>query len=209
MAWNGNGNGRPRSRHGDPLSASASANLTPARGGPRKLPGSDDSWDALSRELDRSRRYRHPLTLVRMVGDESSGHRTLTARARREGRPGKTRAASAYELVGQLRGLLRSGDSAWADAGAVFVLLPETNAPGAAAMIARARATLPALAAATELRYATFPEHGLTAQALRAAVVPRPEGRFGPEMGDLEWRGIADRLPARSSHPGAMAEGAD
>jgi hypothetical protein len=209
MAWNGTGTRRPRRRHGEPLSEPSSANLTPARGGPRKPPGSDDSWDALSRELDRSRRYRHPLTLVRMVGDQSSGHRTLTARARREGRPAKGRAASAGELVAQLRGLLRSGDCAWSDHGAVYVLLPETNAPGAAAMIARARTRLPALAGATELRYATFPEHGLTAQALRAAVTPPREGRFGPAMGDLEWRGIADRVPGRNGRPGPMAEGAD
>jgi hypothetical protein len=144
-----------------------------------------------------------------MVGDESSGHRTLTARARREGRPGRARGASARDLAEQLRPVLRSGDCAWSDAGAVYVLLPETNAPGAAAMIARARTRVPALAGATELRYATFPEHGLTAQALRAAVTPRREGRFGSAMGDREWSGLADTLPARSGRSGPMAEGAD
>jgi hypothetical protein len=215
MAWNGNGTRRPRRRHGDAPSPAVRPVQQPDRGGARNLPGADDQWEALSRELDRSRRYRHPLTLVRMVGDGSSGRRSLAARARREGRPRRGRAdGSAAELLAQLRGLLRSGDCAWCDADAVFVLLPETDASGAEAMVARARAIVPALAAATELRLASFPQHALTAQGLRAAVAPPRAARFGPAgtaIGDREWRALADRLPGRNTGSAAdpMPEGAD
>jgi hypothetical protein len=165
----------------------------------------------LGRELDRSRRYCHPLTLVRIAPGEASGHRSLAARARLEGRPGRPsdpRAAAAAAV----RRTVRCGDCAWPEDGAVFVLLPETDTQGAEAMIARIRATVPPMAPASDVRIASFPEHVVTARGMRAAVTGR-EPRFRPAgapLGDLEWRVLADRInPSGHGPPGALPEGAD
>jgi hypothetical protein len=164
----------------------------------------------LGRELDRSRRYCHPVTLVRIAPSEVSGHRSLAARARREGRPGRRRdpvAAAASEV----RRAVRAGDCAWPEDGAVFVLLPETDSRGAEAMVARLRAAVPAMAPADDVRMASFPEHVVTARGMRAAVTSR-QPRFRPagaQLGDLEWRVFADRINPSSHGPGALPEGAD
>ncbi|HEX2105798.1 MAG TPA: hypothetical protein VHF51_19250 [Solirubrobacteraceae bacterium] len=172
--------------------------------GQRTEPAHGDPWDALSRELDRSRRYRHALTLVRVSPDESSGHRSLAARLRREGRPGDP----LRRLEAELSASVRAGDCAWSDDGAVFVLLPETDAAGAEAMLARMRAGSPALAAGSDVALATFPEHGVTGRALRAAVTHR-DRRHVPAGPGREWRVLPD-LPAHPAHPpGAVPGGAD
>jgi hypothetical protein len=201
MGWNGNGIRRPGRRRGDRRSSShAAAAATIRSAGNRAEPARDDPWDALSRELDRSRRYRHALTLVRVTPDESSGHRSLAARLRREGRPGDP----LRRLEAEVRAVLRSGDCSWADDGAVFVLLPETDAVGAESMVARMRAS-PALAAGSDVGLASFPEHGVTGRALRMAVA-RHDRRSAPR----EWRVLPDRLPGTPSHAsGAVPEGAD
>ena len=163
----------------------------------------DDPWDALSREIDRSRRYRHALTLVRVTPDESSGHRSLAARLRREGRPGE----AVRRLETELLATLRSGDCAWSDGSAVFLLLPETDATGAGAMLARVRATATAFAAGADYALASFPEHGVTSRALRAAVTRRfrPDASGAPR----EWR-VLPELPTHPAHPpGTVPGGAD
>jgi hypothetical protein len=68
---------------------------------------------------------------------------------------------------------LRSGDVAWSDGSALFVLLPETDASGADAMLTRFRAAARAVVGEPDVRVASFPEHGLTHHALRAAVARR------------------------------------
>jgi hypothetical protein len=140
-------------------------------------PAPDDPWYALHREIDRSRRYRHPVTLIRVEPSVSSGQRSLAARSRREGRPVRRR-DPLRAFVAELRGSLRSGDSAWCDGPAVVVLVPETDAAGAEAMVARIRGlAAAAFGTEAEVRLAAFPEHGLTSHALRAAVT-RKEPRF-------------------------------
>jgi hypothetical protein len=205
-------------RDGDrrvPLAA-ATPTSTPGHAGPRDTPASEDPWNAVSRELDRSRRYRHPLTVVRISPGEPPGHRSLAARARREGRSGR-RADPLALAVAAVRRAVRSGDCAWTDEGAVYVLLPETDARGAEVMVGRVRAAFPAMAAEADVRIASFPEHALTERGLRTAVSGR-EPRFrqpgaplgtGAPLGDREWRVVADRLKPSSPAPGALPEGAD
>ena len=178
--------------------------------GPHDTPAHEDPWNAVTRELDRSRRYRHPLTVVRISPGEPSGHRSLAARTRREGRPGR-RADPLATAVAAVRRAVRSGDCAWTDEGAVYVLLPETDARGAEVMVGRVRAAFPAMAAEADVRIASFPEHALTARGLRAAVTGREPcfRQAGTPLGELEWRAVADRLKPSSHAPGALPEGAD
>src|ERR687890_1959948 len=212
MGWTRNGTRRPGRRDGDhrALFPVATPTASPRPAGPRDTPAQEDPWNAVSRELDRSRRYRHPLTVVRISPGEPSGRRSLAARPRREGRPGR-RADPLAAAVAAVRRAVRSGDCAWTDEGAVFVLLPETDARGAEVMVGRVRAAFPAMAAEADVRIASFPEHALTARGLKAAVTGR-EPRFrqaGAPLGDLEWRVVADRPHPPSHPPGALPAGAD
>jgi hypothetical protein len=198
MAWTANALRRPSRRRGDGRLAAPASATPPARlDVPLTPPGRGGPWAVLARELDRSRRYRHQLTLVRVIPEAPSGQRPPAARARREGWPGHRRLAPPQEILAALDPVLRAGDSAWVDGTAVYLLMPETDVSGAEAMIARTRAAVPAVAGAT-VRLACFPEHGLTEHALRAAVTVREQPASG------------DRLPAlgpRASGP--VPEGAD
>src|SRR5919199_1964477 len=79
-----------------------------------------DPWDALRLEIDRSRRYRHPVTLVRVVP-------RVARDARRRHGPRDPLAAA----VGAVRACLRGGDSVWRGGGGGLLVLPRT-ARGAA-----------------------------------------------------------------------------
>ena len=130
----------------------------------------DHSSDPLITEIERSRRYRHALTLIRVAPGPSSAARLVRMRSHRVGRPGHRRRVPLDELAAELRGYLRSGDVAWSDGSALFVLLPETDAAGAGAMLARFRRAASDAVGESDVRVASFPEHGLTHHALRAAV---------------------------------------
>jgi hypothetical protein len=207
MGWNGNGVRRPGRRRADRRFQSHTSNTATTRSaGALAEPAREDPWDALSRELDRSRRYRHALTLVRVTPDESSGHRSsLAARLRREARLSDP----LHRLEAELRTLVRSGDCLWSDGTAVFVLMPETDCAGAEKMVARMRATSPALAAGADVGLASFPEHGVTSRALRMEAARRDQ-RDTSSGASREWRVLTDRLPGHPAHPpGAVPGGAD
>jgi lipopolysaccharide/colanic/teichoic acid biosynthesis glycosyltransferase len=119
------------------------------------------AWAALDREIDRSRRHRHEVTLLRLGarGGDGADPRRLAASADR------------------LRALIRSVDYVWFDGDGLFVLLPESGRGDADGLLKRLAAAAPAIAGAGagEVSVATFPQDGLTANALRAAVSgPRP-----------------------------------
>jgi hypothetical protein len=69
---------------------------------------------------------------------------------------------------------VRTGDVAWSEGSALYVLLPETDRTGADAVVERFRRTARAVAGDADVRVASFPEQGLTDHALRAAVTRRP-----------------------------------
>jgi hypothetical protein len=180
MAWTAHGIRGPRRRRGDwrsPPPPDVGAAHAVDRAAEPKGP---DPWLVLSREIDRCRRYRHPLALVRVAADVASASSSLAARPRREGRASRRREDPMVRLAAALRGTLRSGDVAWVHGASAYVLAPETDACGAEAMGHRLRAVAADLVGASvELRIATFPEDGLTGHALRAKLTARAR-RFAP-----------------------------
>jgi hypothetical protein len=140
-----------------------------------------DFSDPLSREIDRSRRYRHAFTLIRVAPEKASATHVRVPRSRRVGRPGRRRDHPLDELAAALRACLRTGDVAWSEGSALYVLLPETDVTGADAVVERLRHAARAVAGDADVRVASFPEQGLTDHALRAAVTrrPPPAGAFG------------------------------
>jgi hypothetical protein len=146
-------------------------------------PAPHDLSDALRREIERSRRYRHAFTLIRVAPEKAHATDVRVPRSRRVGRPGRRRYDPLEELAAELRACLRTGDVAWSEGSALYVLLPETDVTGADAVVERVRRAARAVARDADLRVASFPEQGLTDHALRAAVTRRrlPAGAFGPD----------------------------
>lgn len=118
-------------------------------------------------ELDRSRRHGHPLTLVSVPCDEAVG----------------------LEVVSHLR----TTDRAWRSGDVLFVLLIETDRPGAEPFAAR----LAGLVDPDTVRWASFPEDAVTSDGLYArlsrtvAAAPELEGgvviaETGPDPADLD-----------------------
>jgi hypothetical protein len=154
-------------------------------------PAPDDFFDPLGREIERSRRYRHAFTLIRVAPEKASATHLRVPRSRRVGRPGHRRHDPLDELAAELRACLRTGDVAWSEGSALYVLLPETDTTGADAVVERFRRTAPVVAGDADVRVASFPEQGLTDHALRAAVTRRPP-----------WGGAFRRDGAASSNVG-------
>jgi lipopolysaccharide/colanic/teichoic acid biosynthesis glycosyltransferase len=129
-----------------------------ANGGERANAGgapAQSAWAALDREIDRSRRHSHEVTLLRLAPAEADP-RELGASADR------------------LRALIRSVDEVWVDRGGLFMLLPESGRDGAEGLLRRLAGCAPAIVGACEVSVASFPRDGLTANALRAAVHAPP-----------------------------------
>src|SRR5512133_3457641 len=139
--------------------------------------------DALRRELERSRRYRHAFTLIliRVAPEQAHATDVRVPRSRRVRRPQARRHDPLEELAAELRACLRTGDVAWSEGSALYVLLPETDVTGADAVVERLRRAARAVARDADVRVASLPEQGLTDHALRAAVMRRrlPAGAFG------------------------------
>jgi hypothetical protein len=119
-----------------------------------------DGWDALRRELDRSRRFGHPFVLLKI----------------RPGTPGSRR-RRAGEFAETIRSHVRSVDLVWARGRSVYALLPETDRGGGAHAVARLWEEVPALRTASAIAFAAFPDDGLTSGALLAALGSSALGR--------------------------------
>jgi hypothetical protein len=151
----------------------------------------EDPWVAARREMERSRRYGHPLALVRVVatsaaaGGDAGSRPGRLSRADRAGRAGRDAAA---RLVGALRGTLRDIDTVWSDRRGVFMLLPESDVEAGRGLAQRLRAgDQPLLSQEDDVRIGAFPSDGLTLDALIAAVtrpVPAPALPVGPRAGE-------------------------
>jgi hypothetical protein len=144
-------------------------------------PAPQDLSDALCREIERSRRYRHAFTLIRVEPEQAHATDIRVPRSRGVGRPRRRRYDPLEELAAELRACLRTGDVAWSEGSALYVLLPETDVTGANAVVERFRRTAHPVARDADVRVASFPEQGLTDHALRAAVTRRrlAAGAFG------------------------------
>jgi hypothetical protein len=137
------------------------------------LSAPDDFSNPLNREIERSRRYRHAFTLIRVAPEKASATHIRAPRSRRVGRAGRRRHDELDELADELRACLRTGDVAWSEGCALYVLLPETDGTGADAVVERFRRAARAVADDADVRVASFPQQGLTEHALRAAVTRR------------------------------------
>ena len=100
--------------------------------------------DPLERELQRSRRFRRPLSLVR-------------ARPRADG--------ESAALASEFRSAAREVDQVWDSGGAVIVVLAEADAAAARAFVGRVCHPISGQLA-EEPSIATFPDDGLTLSAL-------------------------------------------
>lgn len=118
------------------------------------------SWDALQRELDRSRRFERRFVLMRIPASDALGPN------------GRTSARKG--VLGVLPLVLRSIDQAWTIEGNVMAVLPESNRDSAMALIARLRSTMPDPSALDDVQIAAFPEDGVTIGALVASLRTTP-----------------------------------
>ena len=137
-------------------------------------PAPHDFSDPLGREIERSRRYRHAFTLLRVAPEKAQATDIWVPPSRRVGLPRRRRHDPLEELAAALRACLRTGDVAWSEGSALYVLLPESDVTGADAVVERFRRAARAVASDADVRVASFPEQGLTDHALRAAVTRRP-----------------------------------
>ncbi len=161
--------------------------LTAFHGGRTRIPTEaappsfNQSWDALRRELDRSRRFERSFVLMRVPASEAL----------------QTAAGSvpaARGPLGALPLLLRGLDQAWTMEGSIYVVLPESTRASAIALIARLRSTMPD-AALEDIQIAEFPEDGLTTGALVANLRTVPAPDDAPPVRLVPTRDGADRRP--------------
>jgi hypothetical protein len=142
----------------------------------------EDPWGLARRELERSRRYGHPLALVRVVPitarHDTASPEASPVRLGRRTRVGRAGRDAAAELVLALRDTLRDIDAVWTDRRGVFLLLPESDVEAGRSLVSRLRGgEQPFLTAEDDVRVGAFPADGLTLDALIAAVtrpVPAP-----------------------------------
>jgi hypothetical protein len=172
-----------------------------------RLPGTmEDAWMLARRELERSRRYGHPLALVRIVPLQPM--RTRLEAGVDVDAPSSRRARAdraAADLVSGLRETLREIDAVWTDRRGVFMLLPESDAASGHALVGRLRSgERPLLTGEDDVRVGAFPADGLTLDAMIAAVTRPVAAPALPVMlAEDEGAPMRRRLRSTSGHPTA------
>ena len=174
----------------------------------RLLGTTEDAWMLARRELERSRRYGHPLALVRIVplqpmrvSPDAAAEAGSSRRARAERFAGR----AAADLVSALRETLREIDAVWSDRRGVFLLLPESDAIAGHALVHRLRTSeRPLLTGEDDVRVGAFPADGLTLDAMIAAVTrPVPAPALPVMLAEDEGAPMRRRLRSASGHPTA------
>ncbi|MGH3029306.1 MAG: hypothetical protein ACRDNE_00790 [Gaiellaceae bacterium] len=120
------------------------------------------SWEDLQREIDRSRRYEHSFSIVRLT--------SRAARRRASDRQHGERPAELEQRALTLGVLLRKLDRVWADGEDIYLLLPEGGHAMAESMLDRIDEPLAAVMPDWEAAIATFPDDGMSKGALLAAL---------------------------------------
>jgi hypothetical protein len=139
-----------------------------------------DPWDALRRELDRGRRYRHPLALIQLAPSGTATRAAAEEEAVPRRRFRRSRDVEG-DVIESLRAFLRTGDEVWRVHERVFIMLPEADHAAAAALVERLRTYAPHVLEGIDARLVSFPDDGLTAAALLAALArPRSTRRAAP-----------------------------
>lgn len=174
----------------------------------RLLAATEDAWMLARRELERSRRYGHPLALVRIVPLQPmrmSPAAATEARPSRRARAERVAGRAAADLVAALRETLREIDAVWSDRRGVFMLLPESDAAAGDALVRRLRTgERPLLTGEDDVRVGAFPADGLTLDAMIAAVTrPVPAPALPVMLAEDEGAPMRRRLRSASGHPTA------
>lgn len=120
------------------------------------------SWEDLQHEVDRSRRYGHSFSVVRLAS-------CTRLRARSNG-AGKARRAELEHKALMVGVLVRKLDRVWADGEDIYVLLPEGGRAMAESMLDRIREPLRVLLPDSVAAIATFPQDGLSIGGLLSAL---------------------------------------
>jgi hypothetical protein len=121
-------------------------------------------WEALRRELNRSRRYERCFTLIRIaVPAEADRRKRFRGRS---GPDGSLRAVAS---------LVRSVDGVWTDDRDIYLLMPECDRTTGERTLARIESSLAqVLPGGSAITLASFPEDGRTSGALLNALHGRP-----------------------------------
>jgi hypothetical protein len=120
------------------------------------------SWEDLQHEVDRSRRYGHSFSVVRLAS-------RTRLRARSNG-AGEARRAELERKALMVGVLLRKLDRVWADGEDIYLLLPEGGRAMAESMLDRISEPLGMLVPDSVAAIATFPQDGLSIGGLLAAL---------------------------------------
>jgi hypothetical protein len=123
-------------------------------------------WSEFRREIDRSRRYEHPLAMLGLpVTPDLNPDATWQ----------------------QLTASVRTIDVVWTDGSWFYVVMPETTRERAVVALQRIRSQVPALR--DEWRMAVFPDDALTAEALLQSLArsaPQIIGAAQEAVGQLQ-----------------------
>jgi hypothetical protein len=126
-----------------------------------------DGWSEVERELERCRRSGRSFSLLQVRLSPVATRPTSSLR-RRFARA--ARAPSIPSPAEWLRRELRSVDAAWDDRDASYVLLWDTDERGCKGFTERLSQLVPAPGDRSVVRWVTFPDDGLTSDALREAL---------------------------------------
>jgi hypothetical protein len=149
-----------------------------------------DAWEKFRREIGRSRRYGHALTLMRII--PPAGGAPAARMPRRHGLRFRRgwQARGLRSLVAELEAIVRCEDVVWEDGGGILILLPESDPGAGSALAARLRARGPAFMRAADVDLASFPHDGFTGDSLVAAVT-QPIGSARPATLSQRRVGVA------------------
>jgi hypothetical protein len=140
------------------------------------LPGDEPSPAAVFElELERSRRFSHPFTIMRVETDPALG--------------GHWPHETPHATTSRLREWVRSVDVVWEHGGSVYLLMPECDHIQAAQALSRISKLEPGLCRPGRVRTVTFPLDGLTIPALLRALETPVSVRRGSEVGNTARTG--------------------
>jgi len=148
-------------------------------------------YDEVRREMDRARRHERPFALARVQFSVNAGGKAPSARWMME-----------QLSVASSRRLWRSTDRFWRNGRSLYLILPETTARSAEAMVTRAvRERSDLLELGTIV---AFPEDGVTIGSLFARLGAQPPA--ADDLGPIDVRGATELADGLEALPVRLAD---